>query len=58
MFKTIFSFAPGVAALKPVMKIVTGLDLGPTRFPHQALPEDKEKELSRVLRETGLFNLK
>ena len=23
----------GVSALKPVMRIVTGLDLGPTRFP-------------------------
>jgi len=53
-FKKIFSLGFGVSALKPVMRIVTGLDLGPTRYPWSELDADKEEKLGQMLKESGL----
>jgi len=53
-FKNIFSLGFGVSALKPVMRIVTGLDLGPTRYPWSELEADKEEKLRQMLKESGL----
>ena len=57
MFKTIFGFGFAVGALKPVMKIVSGLDLGPPRFPYKIMTKEQEKELSKMLKaiELDLF---
>lgn len=54
MFKTIFRFGFAVGALKPVMKIVSGLDLGPTRFPYKKMTQEDEEELTRILKNTKL----
>jgi len=53
-FKNIFSLGFGVSALKPVMRIVTGLDLGPTRYPWSELGAEKEEKLKQMLKESGL----
>jgi len=53
-FKNIFSLGFGVSALKPVMRIVTGLDLGPTRYPWSELGAEKEEKLHKILKESGL----
>ena len=54
MFKTIFSFGFAIGALKPVMKIITGLDLGPPRFPYKILSIAEEKRLRSMLMNNGL----
>jgi len=53
-FKNVFSLGFGVSALKPVMRIVTGLDLGPTRYPWSELDADEEEKLRHMLKESGL----
>jgi len=53
-FNNIFSLGFGVSALKPVMRIVTGLDLGPTRYPWSELDADKEEKLRQMLKESVL----
>jgi len=54
MFKTIFRFGFAVGALKPVMKIVSGLDLGPTRFPYKKMSKEDEEELEQILKKVKL----
>lgn len=54
MFKTIFEFGFAVGALKPVMKIVSGLDLGPPRFPYKKMTQEQENELTKVLKNIEL----
>jgi len=49
MFKTIFRYGFAVGALKPVMKIVSGLDLGPTRYPYKIMGKKDEEELKKML---------
>jgi len=49
MFKTIFRFGFAVGALKPVMKIISGLDLGPTRYPYKKMESKDEEELKQLL---------
>jgi len=57
MFKTIFDFGFAVGALKPVMKIISGIDLGPPRFPYKKLTPEEEFRLTEALKKTdlGLF---
>jgi len=54
MINSIFKFGFGVSALKPVMNIVSGLDLGPPRFPYLQISKEKEKELAEVLKKVDL----
>jgi len=54
MFKTIFGFGFAVGALKPVMKIISGLDLGPPRFPYKTLSKEEENKLTLLLKDIEL----
>merc|ERR1711936_402462 len=54
LFKTIFGFGFAVGALKPVMKIISGFDLGPPRFPYKTLSKEEENKLTLLLKDIDL----
>jgi dihydrodipicolinate synthase/N-acetylneuraminate lyase len=51
-------FKGGVQATKVVFKIVTGLDVGPTRLPLEFLSDTTQAELEADLRAIGFFEWK